>query len=196
MTKAVRLDARERAICRTRYRQVATYITPGPLEKKPDQICSAIAAHWKDGGNELAHGKEYSPLLFPFGNPRAVRRHVLDKKEGTESEDRAIAMEWVEEQPKVNREEIMGLLGLLDVADAATVAVMHPPPPPTTTIKSEVKDEPEEKPTIPKRERSESEEAEPSTSKARMSKRPRRSATTVKQEDADSLVEKVVKSET
>ncbi|KAJ7779603.1 hypothetical protein B0H16DRAFT_1878344 [Mycena metata] len=102
--KSVVLSADERAICRVRYRQVATYMDPGPQPMTPnDRICQAIAAHYKNG-TELEHGKEYSDLLFPFGNKRAGGPKTV-------SADCEIARRWVEEQPVHLRGEIFVLLG-------------------------------------------------------------------------------------
>ncbi|KAJ6608523.1 hypothetical protein B0H10DRAFT_2067878 [Mycena sp. CBHHK59/15] len=112
--KTIVLTADERAICRVRYNQVATYMDPGSQPMTPnDRICKAIAGHWKNG-EELECGSEYSPLLFPFGNKRAVSRHVNKGGPETESADRAIALAWVEKQPESHKSEILMLLGLAD----------------------------------------------------------------------------------
>ncbi|KAJ7171300.1 hypothetical protein C8R46DRAFT_1262581 [Mycena filopes] len=120
--KSVVLSADERAICRVRYRHVATYMDPGPQPKTPnDRICQAIAAHYKNGV-ELEHGKEYSSLLFPFGNKRAVSRHINKGGPGTVGADCEIARAWVETQPVQLRGEIFALLGLSEEeADGADV---------------------------------------------------------------------------
>ncbi|KAJ7266430.1 hypothetical protein B0H12DRAFT_1321035 [Mycena haematopus] len=112
--KTVILTPEERAICRVRYRQVATYMDPGPRPFTPnDRICQAIAAHWKNG-EDLEHGSEYSDLLFPFGNPRAVNRHIHKGSAKTVDTDREVALEWVKTQQKNVRPEILALLGLTD----------------------------------------------------------------------------------
>ncbi|KAJ6483518.1 hypothetical protein C8R47DRAFT_1132473 [Mycena vitilis] len=111
--KTVVLTADERAICRVRYRQVATYMDPGPQPMTPnDRICQAIAGHWKNGA-ALEHGSEHSDLLFPFGNKRAVSRHVNKGSPKTVDADREIALAWVDTQPKNVRGEILMLLGLV-----------------------------------------------------------------------------------
>ncbi|KAJ7150497.1 hypothetical protein C8R43DRAFT_1005977 [Mycena crocata] len=108
----VALNADERAICRVRYRHVATYIDPGPQARTAtDRVIKAIAGHYENGG-ALKHGPEHSDLLFPFGNPRAVSRHVNKGGPHTESEDREIALAWVETQPEGNESQILALLGL------------------------------------------------------------------------------------
>ncbi|KAJ7478698.1 hypothetical protein B0H11DRAFT_2028349 [Mycena galericulata] len=111
----VRLTAEERAICRVRYRQVATYMDPGPQPRTyNDRICQAIAGHWKNGA-KLERGTEYAELLFPFGNKRAVCRHIVNKGIPEDVDgDREIALEWVETQPATHRAEILMLLGLAD----------------------------------------------------------------------------------
>ncbi|KAJ6531445.1 hypothetical protein DFH09DRAFT_1183640 [Mycena vulgaris] len=112
--KTVILTADERAICRVRYRQVATYMDPGLHPMTPnDRIIQAIAGHWKNG-EELEHGPEHSDLLFPFGNKRAVSRHVNKGSSETEAADREIAWAWVDQQPQQNRAQILTLLGLAD----------------------------------------------------------------------------------
>ncbi|KAJ7122491.1 hypothetical protein C8R43DRAFT_1112000 [Mycena crocata] len=114
--QTVILTASERAICRVRYRQVATYIDSGPQARTPtDRVVQAIAGHYKNG-KKLEHGPEYSDLLFPFGNPRAVSRHINKGGPHTEREDREIALAWVETQPKRHRVQILALLGLMDAA--------------------------------------------------------------------------------
>ncbi|KAK7052627.1 hypothetical protein R3P38DRAFT_3344445 [Favolaschia claudopus] len=110
--KSVVLTPDQRAICRVRYRHVATYMDPGPQPLTPnDRICQAIAAHYKNGTN-LEHGSEYSPLLFPFGNKRAVSRHVNKGGPKTVEVDREIAVAWVVTRPEGQRGEILALLGL------------------------------------------------------------------------------------
>ncbi|KAF8158658.1 hypothetical protein K438DRAFT_1942611 [Mycena galopus ATCC 62051] len=112
--KTVVLTPQERAICRVRYRHVATYMDPGPQPMTPnDRICQAIAAHWKNG-EALEHGSEYSDSLFPFGNKRAVSRHINKGSPKTADADRVVAFAWVETQPKDLRVEILALLGLAD----------------------------------------------------------------------------------
>ncbi|KAJ7333300.1 hypothetical protein DFH08DRAFT_881015 [Mycena albidolilacea] len=113
--KTVVLTPDERAICRVRYRHVATYMDPGPQPKTPnDRICQAIAAHWKNGAG-LEHGSEYSALLFPFGNKRAVSRHINKSSPKTVEADREIARAWVETRPKEKRAGILELLGFVDM---------------------------------------------------------------------------------
>jgi hypothetical protein len=88
---------------------------PGPQPKTPnDRICQAIAAHWKNGA-ELEHGSEYSALLFPFGNKRAVSRHINKGSPKTVEADREIAHAWVETRPKEKRAGILELLGFVDM---------------------------------------------------------------------------------
>jgi hypothetical protein len=78
-----------------------------------DRICQAIAGHWKNG-EDLEHGSEYSNLLSPFGNKRAVSRHVNKGSPKTEDADREIALAWADDQPGNLRDEILALLGLTD----------------------------------------------------------------------------------
>ncbi|KAJ7708150.1 hypothetical protein B0H17DRAFT_1191642 [Mycena rosella] len=119
--KTVVLTPDERAMCRVRYRQVATYMDPGeflhrncPQSLTPnDRIVQAIAGHWKNGA-VLEHGAEHSDLLFPFGNKRAVSRHVNKGGPKTEGADREIALAWIETQPGDCKEDILALLGLQD----------------------------------------------------------------------------------
>ncbi|KAJ7474904.1 hypothetical protein FB451DRAFT_1366924 [Mycena latifolia] len=112
--KTVVLTAEARAICRVRYRQVATYIDPGSQPMTPnDRVVQAIAGHYKNG-EVLEHGPEHSGLLFPFGNKRAVSRHVNKGSAKTAGADREIALAWVETQPQDRQAEILALLGLAD----------------------------------------------------------------------------------
>ncbi|KAJ7087935.1 hypothetical protein B0H15DRAFT_801011 [Mycena belliarum] len=78
----------------------------------PDSICKAIAAHYKDGG-DLDTGSAYSALLFPFGNQKAVNRHLQEAH--VDAADRAIAEKWVRTQPGAKQHQIRVLLGLDDV---------------------------------------------------------------------------------
>jgi hypothetical protein len=78
-----------------------------------DRICQAIAGHYKNG-TKLECGSEYSELLFPFGNKRAVSRHVNKGGPETYDVDRKIALSWVESQPESHKKEILMLLGLAD----------------------------------------------------------------------------------
>ncbi|KAJ6483523.1 hypothetical protein C8R47DRAFT_564182 [Mycena vitilis] len=106
----VRLNADERAICRVRYIEVSKNMDIGFTSRSTDGICKAIAAYWKDGSLET--GSEYSALLFPFGNPRAVHRHINEAH--VDKADRAIAETWVKKQPASKQARIRGLLGLED----------------------------------------------------------------------------------
>ncbi|KAJ7247038.1 hypothetical protein C8J57DRAFT_1359886 [Mycena rebaudengoi] len=106
--KTVRLTADERAICRVRYKQISKTMPTGST-RSTNEICKAIAAHWKDGG-ALETGSEYSPLLFPFGNQKAVFRHIHEGH--VDAADRAIALKWARDQPSANQTEIFSLLGL------------------------------------------------------------------------------------
>ncbi|KAJ6587439.1 hypothetical protein DFH09DRAFT_1141091 [Mycena vulgaris] len=126
--KTVRLDADERAICRVRYNELAktmdvgisssftgspraclTHCVRPGSSRSTNEICKAIAAHWKDGGS-LETGSEYSPLLFPFGNQKAVHRHI--KEAHVDAADRVIAGKWVKKQPAASQSQIRELLGL------------------------------------------------------------------------------------
>lgn len=79
--------------------------------RSTNEICRAIAAYWKDG-DSLETGSEYSALLFPFGNQRAVHRHINEAH--VDAADRAIAKKWVKKQPAANQSQIRELLGLDD----------------------------------------------------------------------------------
>ncbi|KAJ6480409.1 hypothetical protein C8R45DRAFT_1216120 [Mycena sanguinolenta] len=123
--KTVNLTTKERAICRVRYRQVATYMDPGPspmLAKDP--ICKAIAAYWDEKNVDvLKKGSEYSDWLFPFGNPRAVSRHMLTEGMAYAVDaDRETALAWVRTRPKNLRPRILALLGLTDTDDGSEEA--------------------------------------------------------------------------
>ncbi|KAJ6526787.1 hypothetical protein B0H19DRAFT_1196997 [Mycena capillaripes] len=112
--KTVNLLPDEQAICRVRYRQVATHMDPGPQPMSyTDRICKAIAWHLRNG-EELEHGAEYLDLLFLFGNYRAVSRHMKNGTKTTVDEDRDIALAWVDTQPESLKDEILALLGLGD----------------------------------------------------------------------------------
>ncbi|KAJ7171280.1 hypothetical protein C8R46DRAFT_1190663 [Mycena filopes] len=104
----VRLNADERAICRVRYNKVAESMDAGSA-RGTNAICKAIAGFYKDG-NSLDTGSEYSPLLFPFGNQRAVHRHVNEAH--VDAADRAIARRWVAKQAAGKRADLLELLGL------------------------------------------------------------------------------------
>lgn len=88
----------------------SNYILSGS-NRSTNEICRAIAAYWKDG-DSLETGSEYSALLFPFGNQRAVHRHINEAH--VDAADRAIAKKWVKKQPAANQSQIRELLGLND----------------------------------------------------------------------------------
>ncbi|KAJ7779614.1 hypothetical protein B0H16DRAFT_1499405 [Mycena metata] len=106
--QTVRLNADERAICRVRYNELAKSMDAGSA-RGTNAICKAISGFYKDG-DELETGSEYSPLLFPFGNQRAVHRHINEAH--VDSADRAIAVRWVNKQGAAKRAQLRELLGL------------------------------------------------------------------------------------
>ncbi|KAJ6458905.1 hypothetical protein DFH09DRAFT_1296997, partial [Mycena vulgaris] len=104
----VRFNADERAICRVRYNELAKTMDVGS-SSSTNKIFKVIAAHWKDGGS-LETGSEYSPLLLPFGNQKAVHRHI--KGAHVDAEDHTSAEKWTKKQPAASQSEIRALLGL------------------------------------------------------------------------------------
>ncbi|KAJ6587430.1 hypothetical protein DFH09DRAFT_1074665 [Mycena vulgaris] len=74
------------------------------------QYAVSVTASWQRRWMSPRDGSKYSPLLFPFGNQKAVHRHL--KEAHVNAADRVIAEKWTKKQPAASQSRMCTLLGL------------------------------------------------------------------------------------